>query len=67
MAGLMALMIIIAVVLAKWQTARLVQPINELNLEKPLENPAYEELIQMCIRDRFFFCITGNGEAGRGI
>lgn len=45
MAGLMALMIIIAVVLAKWQTARLVQPINELNLEKPLENPAYEELI----------------------
>ena len=30
--------------LAKWQTSRLIRPINNLNLEEPLENNVYEEL-----------------------
>ncbi len=30
--------------LSKWQTSRLIRPINYLNLEKPLENDVYEEL-----------------------
>ena len=45
MGALMAVMIVVAVFLAKWQTARLIKPINELNLEEPLENPVYEELL----------------------
>lgn len=44
MGVLMVVMILVALVLAKWQTARLIKPINELNLDKPLENPIYEEL-----------------------
>lgn len=39
-----ALMIVFAYFLAKWQTARLIQPINELDLERPLSNQIYEEL-----------------------
>ena len=42
---LMLLMILVAVFLARWQTARLIKPINELDLDHPLENPAYEELM----------------------
>ena len=30
--------------LAKWQTARLIKPINELDLENPLDNDVYTEL-----------------------
>lgn len=37
-------MMIFAWLLAKWQVARLIEPINKLNLEKPLENDVYEEL-----------------------
>lgn len=33
-----------AILLAKKQTERLVQPVNQLNLEQPLENDVYEEL-----------------------
>lgn len=44
MAGISILMMGIAFLLAKWQTARLIRPINELNLEEPLENEVYEEL-----------------------
>ena len=44
MAGLAALMLVIAYFLAKWQTRRLVRPIYELDLEHPLENETYEEL-----------------------
>lgn len=34
----------LALLLAKWQTKRLIKPINELDLEHPLENTLYEEL-----------------------
>ncbi len=39
-----AAMMIFAYLLARWQTARLIQPINELDIENPLDNDIYEEL-----------------------
>ena len=39
-------MVIFALLLAKWQTAKLIYPINHLNLAEPLENDMYEELLQ---------------------
>ena len=39
-----AVMMLIAYILSVWQTARLIKPINELNLEHPLENDVYEEM-----------------------
>lgn len=44
MAGLAAVMLVLAYFMAKWQTKRLVRPIYELDLEHPLENKTYEEL-----------------------
>ena len=44
MAGLAAIMLVLAYFLAKWQTKRLVRPIYELDLEHPLENKTYDEL-----------------------
>ncbi len=44
MAGVAAVMLVLAYFLAKWQTRRLVRPIYELNLEHPLDNDTYEEL-----------------------
>lgn len=38
------IMIGLAWILGKWQTARLIKPINELDLEEPLKNDVYEEL-----------------------
>lgn len=37
-------MVIFALLLAKWQTAKLIYLINHLNLAEPLENDMYEEL-----------------------
>lgn len=37
-------MICFAIVLARWQTARLIRPINELDLHEPLKNNIYDEL-----------------------
>ena len=37
-------MVIFALLLAKWQTDKLIYPINHLNLAEPLENDMYEEL-----------------------
>ena len=37
-------MVIFALLLAKWQTAKLIYPINHLNLAEPLENDMYGEL-----------------------
>ena len=37
-------MVIFALLLAKWQTAKLIYTINHLNLAEPLENDMYEEL-----------------------
>ncbi len=42
--GLSAVMLIFAWILGKWQTARLVVPFNELDIENPLDNVVYEEL-----------------------
>lgn len=44
MAILAVVMLLAAWMLAKWQTARLIKPINELDLERPLENDIYVEL-----------------------
>ena len=42
--GLALLMLVFALALARWQTKRLIKPINELDLEHPLENAVYPEL-----------------------
>ena len=43
--GVLAIvMLIAAYFLARWQTALLIKPINELDIEHPLENDIYEEL-----------------------
>lgn len=39
-----ALMVLFAWMLSKWQVAKLIEPVNHLNLEHPLENDVYEEL-----------------------
>lgn len=44
MAVLAAAMLLLAYGLSKWQVARLIRPINELDLEHPLDNTVYEEL-----------------------
>lgn len=44
MAAIVVGMFAFAYFLAKWQTFRLIRPINNLNLEAPLENEVYEEL-----------------------
>lgn len=47
--GLAVLMIVFALLLAKWQTKKLIRPINELDLEHPLENTLYEELTPLLV------------------
>ena len=42
--GIAALMILFAWLLSKWQVSKLIEPINKLDLEHPLENDVYEEL-----------------------
>ena len=42
--GLGVVMLVCAWILGKWQTARLIKPINELDIEHPLEHVVYEEL-----------------------
>lgn len=42
-------MMVLAYFLSKWQTKRLIQPINELDLENPLENEVYEELTPLLV------------------
>ena len=44
MGGLAVVMVLFALLLARWQTSRLIKPINTLDLEQPLENEVYEEL-----------------------
>ena len=39
-----AVMILFTILLASWQTRRLIKPINELDIEHPLDNMVYEEL-----------------------
>lgn len=48
--GVLALLMMgFAVLLARWQTRRLIKPINELDLEHPLENDIYPELEPLLI------------------
>lgn len=49
MAGIAVIMSLFAYFLAKWQTARLIQPINSLNLQDPLSNEIYEELTPLLV------------------
>ena len=43
--GILAVsMLVLAWLMSKWQTARLIRPINELDIEHPLDNGIYEEL-----------------------
>lgn len=44
------IMIVLAYVLAKWQTARLIKPINTLDLEEPMKNDVYEEMTPLLVR-----------------
>ena len=46
---LAAVMVFFAMLLARWQTKRLIRPINELNLEHPLDNSVYEELTPLLV------------------
>ena len=41
---LAVVMMIFAWILGRWQTERLIRPINELDIEHPLENVVYEEI-----------------------
>lgn len=50
MAAVALVMIVLAYFLAKWQTKRLIQPINELDLENPMENQVYEELTPLLMK-----------------
>ena len=51
MMGLIAvIMLVFAFMLTKWQVKRLIRPINELKLEKPLENEIYEEITPLLNR-----------------
>lgn len=45
-----AIMLLFAWALGKWQTARLIEPINSLDLDEPLENEIYEELRPLMAR-----------------
>lgn len=49
MGVLAVIMMGFALMLAKWQTQKLIKPINELNLEPPLENTIYEELTPLLV------------------
>lgn len=44
MSILAVLMLFLAWLMSKWQTARLIRPLNELDLKYPLNNNIYEEL-----------------------
>ena len=49
--GLLMILIILAeFVLAQWQTKKLIEPINTLDLEHPLDNVCYEELRPLLVR-----------------
>lgn len=49
MFGIGVVLIIIAWRLSKWTAYRLVQPINELDLEHPIDNDVYEELTPLLL------------------
>lgn len=50
MGGIAGVMLVFAYLLSQWQVRRLIRPINELDLEQPLENEMYEELTPLLTR-----------------
>lgn len=49
MLGIGVILVIIAWKISKWTARRLVQPINELDLEHPIDNDVYEELTPLLL------------------
>lgn len=49
MLGIGIILVIIAWRISKWTACRLVQPINELDLEHPIDNDVYEELTPLLL------------------
>lgn len=47
--GVAVLMMVFAFFFSGWQTRRLIRPINELDLEHPLDNDVYEELSPLLV------------------
>lgn len=47
LAGMAVVMSAMALVLARWQTNRLIKPINEIDLEHPTSHVVYEELLPL--------------------
>lgn len=46
MAVIAAIVLAFVYILGRWQTARLIRPINELDIEHPLDNEIYESWIR---------------------
>lgn len=44
------IILVLAMIFARWQTKSIITPINNLNLEKPLENDIYDELTPLLHR-----------------
>ena len=59
MFGIGIALVVIAWRLSKWMASRLVQPINELDLEHPIDNDVYEELTPLLLQ-------YGKSEEGKG-
>lgn len=49
-AMILILVICMAILLARFQTRRIVKPINEIDLEQPMNNKVYDELAPLLIR-----------------
>lgn len=47
---LACIILVVAMIFARWQTKSIITPINNLNLEKPLENDIYDELTPLLHR-----------------
>lgn len=50
MIGMIIVITLIAVIVIRFETDRMVRPINEINLDRPLEDTAYEELMPLLNR-----------------
>ena len=48
--GIILIVLCLALLLARYQTKRLIEPINELDIEKPMENEIYDELSPLLLR-----------------
>ena len=48
--GIILVVLCLALLLARYQTKRLIEPINELDIEKPMDNEIYDELSPLLLR-----------------